>query len=52
MANNDRNDTNFVKDTQAEISQVWRNGVGWVNPSPSPTQQHIFSTDHHNKISM
>ena len=43
MANNDRNDTNFVKDTQDDTSQVWRNRVGWVNPSPSPTQQHRSS---------
>ena len=52
MAKQEKNDPNFVKDTQAEKSQVWRHGVGSVKPAPSPAEQHIFSTDHHNKISV
>ena len=52
MAEKEPNSTNFVKDTQGDISQVWRAGTGWVNPTPSPASQHIFSTGDHHKISV
>ena len=52
MSKHSENTSNFVKETQEDVSQVWRQGKGWVNPTPSPLDQHIFNSEHHGKLSV